>query len=107
MSATLMEVPAGNPAGFTPTSLPPANSTRVPCSSSGVRVSSSSLEIDAIDGSASPRKPSVAIEGQQRVVVIHSDAVVDHADHLLAARFHLYANRSRPRVQRVFKQLLH
>src|SRR5271163_4903757 len=107
MSATLMDVPAGTPAGFTLISFPPANSMRVPCSSSAVRVSRTRREIEAIEGSASPRNPSVAIESEQRVVVVHSAAVVNHANHALAARFDLDANRTRARVQRVFEQLLH
>ena len=49
----------------------------------------------------------VALERQQRVVMVHSAAVVNHADHALAARFDFDANRARARVQRVFEQLLH
>src|SRR6267378_4127528 len=64
MSATLIVVPAGNPAGFTLTSLPPANSMRVPSASASSRVSSSSLDTAAIVGNASPRNPSVAIESR-------------------------------------------
>src|SRR5256884_8828695 len=59
---SLTVVPAGNPAGFTPSSLPPANSTRVPSGSDSSRVSSKSRETAAMDGSASPRKPRVAME---------------------------------------------
>src|SRR5713101_6153606 len=68
MSATLTVVPAGRPAGFTPTSFPPANSTRVPSASSSARVSSSSRETAAIEGRASPRKPSVEMESRSSVV---------------------------------------
>jgi hypothetical protein len=49
----------------------------------------------------------VALEGQQRIVVIHAAAVVNHADQALAARFCLDANRARARIQRVFEQFLH
>ncbi len=49
----------------------------------------------------------VALERQQRVVVSHAAAVVDHANHPLAARFHFDANRARARIQRIFEQLLH
>src|SRR5579863_5378272 len=63
-----MVVPAANPSGFTPTSFPPANSTRVPSSSSVARVCSSRRETAAIEGSASPRKPSVAIESRSSAV---------------------------------------
>ena len=63
-----MEVPAGSPAGFTLISFPPANSTRVPCSSSAERVSSSRREMEAIDGRASPRNPSVEIESKSSAV---------------------------------------
>ena len=69
MSATLTVVPAGNPAGFTPSSLPPANSTRVPSGSDSSRVSSKSRETAAMDGSASPRKPRVAMERRSSAVL--------------------------------------
>src|SRR5438105_2407204 len=69
MSATLKVVPAGDPAGFTPTSLPPANSTRVASPSDSSRVSSNKRETAAIDGRASPRKPSVAIESKSSAVL--------------------------------------
>jgi len=49
-------------------SFPPANSTRVPCSSSGVRVSSTRRETDAMEGSASPRNPSVPMESRSSAV---------------------------------------
>src|SRR5580658_9894282 len=49
----------------------------------------------------------MALEGQQRVVVIHAAAVVDHADQALAARFRFNANRTRAGVQSVFKQFFH
>src|SRR5437899_2711121 len=64
MSATLTVVPAGNPAGLTPMSLPPANSMRVPSASASSRVSSSNRETAAIVGKASPRNPRVAIESR-------------------------------------------
>ncbi len=66
----MIDVPAGAPAGFTLTSFPPANSTRVPLSSSVARVSSTSRETAAIVGSASPRKPSVAIDSKSSAPLI-------------------------------------
>src|SRR5579859_6636844 len=63
-SRTAIVVPCGPPASSTASTLPPAISMRVPVVSSGGRVTSSSREIDAIDGSASPRKPSVAIDSR-------------------------------------------
>ncbi len=44
--------------------LPPAISMRVPVVSSGARVSSSSRETDAMEGSASPRNPRVEMESR-------------------------------------------
>ena len=41
---------------------------RVPAASSPVAVSSETRATDAIDGSASPRKPSVAIESRSATV---------------------------------------
>ncbi len=49
----------------------------------------------------------VPLERQQRVVVIHAGAVVDHADQPLAARLRLDANRPCACVHRVLEQLLH
>src|SRR5208282_3522893 len=46
----------------------------------------------------------MALESQQRIVVNHAVAVVDDADHPLAADFCLHANRLRARVQRIFEQ---
>src|ERR1700676_4032510 len=63
-----MVVPAGSPSGLTLTNLPPANSTRVPSSSSAARVCRSNRETAAIEGSASPRNPSVAIESKSSAV---------------------------------------
>jgi len=100
--------------------LPPAISTLVPVCSSSDRVSSSSRETDAIDGSASPRKPSVAIEaglshravcwwrGAQMpagVVAKHAAAIVGDADQPPAAGldFHPYIRRAR--IQRILQQL--
>ena len=118
-----MVVPAGRPAGFTFMSFPPANSMRVPSASDSSRVSSSSRETAAIVGSASPRKPSVEMESKSSadfsllvawrskasrcVVVDHAVAVVDDADHPLAADFGFDANRLRTSVERVFEQLFH
>ena len=48
----------------------------------------------------------MALEGEQRVVVGHAMAVVDDADHALAAAFHFDANRFRPGVERIFEKLL-
>src|SRR5258708_195744 len=47
------------------------------------------------------------LKRQQRIVVNHAAAIVNHANHALAARFDFHANRPRPRIQRVFEQLLH
>ena len=93
---------------------------RVPVVSSGERVSSSSRETDAIDGSASPRKPErrdreqvfdvaqfaggVALEGQQGVVAQHAAAVVDDADQAASAGFDLDAQLGRPGVERILEQ---
>src|SRR5712691_1940324 len=107
MSATLMVVPGGKPAGFTLISLPPANSMRVPSASASSRVSSSKRDTAAIVGSASPRNPSVAIERQQCVIMRHPVTIVDHANHALAADFHLDANRLRARIDGIFQQLFH
>src|SRR6202041_3642141 len=49
----------------------------------------------------------MALESQQRVIMVHAAAVIGHADHALAARFDLDANRVRARIEGVFKQLLH
>ena len=49
----------------------------------------------------------VTFEGQQRVVVRHSMAIVDHADHALAANFHFDANGLRARVDGVLQQFFH
>src|SRR5579859_121969 len=48
----------------------------------------------------------VALEGQQRVVVSHAVAVVEDANHALAAGFDFHANRFRGGIERVFEQLL-
>src|SRR5215467_14135190 len=68
-SATLTVVPTGKPAGFTETSLPLENSTRVPSASDGSRDSSSRRETDAMVGSASPRKPSVEMASRSSAVL--------------------------------------
>ena len=49
----------------------------------------------------------VALECQKRVVVHHAAAVVDDADHALAARFDFDAHGIGAGVERVFEQLLH
>ncbi len=49
---------------------------------------------------------SVPLERQQRIVLRHAAAVIDHANHPLAAGFHLNANRLRTRVERVLEQFL-
>ena len=63
-SRTVMDVPAASAASSQRSILPPAISTSAPVDSSGDRVSSSSRETDAIEGSASPRNPSVAMESR-------------------------------------------
>ena len=73
-------------------------------------------------GSASPRKPRVAIEsrssevrsfevawtleGQQRVVAHHAAAVIDDADQLASAALDFDPNARRACIQRVLKQFL-
>jgi len=47
----------------------------------------------------------VALEGEERVVVGHAVAVVDDANHALAAGFDFYANGFRRRLERVFEEL--
>ena len=47
----------------------------------------------------------VALESQQRIVVNHAVAVVNDADHPLAADFRFDANRLRASIQRIFEQL--
>src|SRR5262252_837284 len=49
----------------------------------------------------------VTLEGQQRVVVRHPVAIVNHTDHALAARFGFDANGFCASVERVFEQLLY
>ena len=49
----------------------------------------------------------MALEGQQRIVVRHAMAVVDDANHALAAGFDFDANGFRAGVQRILEQLLH
>src|SRR4051812_42322101 len=58
--------PRGSPDSSHLRILPPAISTRVPVVSSPERVSSSRRDTLAIDGRASPRKPSVAIDNRSR-----------------------------------------
>ncbi len=52
-------VPSGQPVSLTPIKRPPSISTFAPASASFVRVVIVTCETAAIDGSASPRKPSV------------------------------------------------
>src|ERR1019366_1010314 len=59
-----MMVPPASAASSQRRILPPASSTVVPTASSRARVSSNSRETDAMDGSASPRNPRVAIESR-------------------------------------------
>src|SRR5438876_660884 len=121
MSATLTVVPAGNPAGFTPSSLPPANSTRVPSGSDSSRVSSKSRETGngwerfAAKAEGSDGKKivgclelarGVALERQQRVIMGHPVAVVGHANHALPALLDFDAHRLAAGIERVLKQLL-
>ncbi|SPF32486.1 hypothetical protein SBA4_1160002 [Candidatus Sulfopaludibacter sp. SbA4] len=60
----MMTVPPPKAASSQRSILPPAISMRVPVVSSAERVSSSSLETDAMEGSASPRNPRVAMESR-------------------------------------------
>ena len=75
-----------------------------------------------MEGSASPRKPSVemasrsfdvaqlaggvALEGEQRIVAQHAAAIVDDADQPPAAALDLDADIGRSRIERVFEQFL-
>ena len=59
-SRTVIDVPKGNPASSTLKIFPPLISTTVPAASSAARVSRRSRETEAMEGSASPRNPSVA-----------------------------------------------
>ena len=95
---------------------------RVPVVSSAERVSSSRRETEAMEGSASPRKPErgdgeqvldvaqfaggVAFEGQQRVVAQHAAAIVHDADQPAAAGFDFHPQIGRAGIQRVFEQFL-
>ena len=83
---------------------------------------STKCDTDAIDGSASPRKPSVAIaaeivgaadlarrvplDRQPRVLRLHPLAVVLDADLLLAAELDVNREAARAGVDRVLDQLL-
>src|SRR5882762_4877841 len=49
----------------------------------------------------------VALERQQRVVMRHPVAIVNHADHALAAHFHFDANGLPARIDGVLKQFFH
>src|SRR5580692_7878635 len=49
----------------------------------------------------------MALESQQRVVMIHAAAIVNHADQPLAARFRFDANGTRACIQSVFQQFLY
>ncbi len=48
----------------------------------------------------------MALESEERIVVGHAVAVVDDANHALAARFDFDANSFCAGVERVFEQLL-
>ena len=47
------------------------------------------------------------LEGQQRIIAHHATSVVNDANQLAPARFHVNANSLRPGVERIFQQLLH
>ena len=49
----------------------------------------------------------VPFEREQRVIVIHSAAVVRHANQPLAAGFDFDFDRARVRIERIFEQLFH
>ena len=49
----------------------------------------------------------MAFKGQQRIIAHHAAAVVDNADQLASAAFHLDANSRRACIQRVLQQLLY
>src|SRR5580704_17734793 len=59
-SRTVIEVPSGRPASSTRAILPPLISMMVPAGASAARVSRQRRDTEAIEGRASPRKPSVA-----------------------------------------------
>src|SRR6266481_5162897 len=63
-SRTVMDVPGASAASSQRSILPPAISTRAPVASSEARVSSSSRDTEAMEGSASPRNPSVPMESR-------------------------------------------
>ena len=116
-------VPAGKPVGFTPISFPPANSMRVPSARRPRASRSSRRETAAIDGSASPRNPSVAIESRSSAVRSFEVACRSKAssassrscrcrrqsrESCACRRIPLRREcESRPRIQRVLQQLLH
>ena len=49
----------------------------------------------------------VPLERQQRIVMIHPAAIIDHANHALPAGFHFDSDRLRPGIQRILQQFLH
>src|SRR6185437_4956774 len=67
-SATAIVVPRGNAASSTCSILPPATSMRVPERSSPVAVSRLTRATEAMEGRASPRKPSVEIASRSSAV---------------------------------------
>ena len=117
-----MAVPPPSAASSQRSILPPAISMRVPVVSSAERVSSSSRETEAIEGSASPRKPSVEMESRSLtsrslLVAWRSKASSassrnmpqpssDDADQPPPAGFHFDAQVRRAGVERVLQQLL-
>ena len=103
-SRTVMTVPFGSADSSQRKIFPPAISTVVPVVSSAARVSSSSRDTAAMEGSASPRNPSVEMasrssasrnllvawrsKASKRVVAEHAAAVIRDADEPSAAAIH-------------------
>ena len=107
----------GRSALFAPSSTDSANAASAPWA----RLRISSRDTEAIDGSASPRKPSVAmaveiavgnlrgrvaLDRKREIVGVHAGAVVGDADQRAPARFDRDVDAPRAGVERVLDQLL-
>jgi hypothetical protein len=111
-SRTLMVVPRGWAASLTSRMRPPSMATRVAAFAPSVHVVSSTRATDAIEASASPRKPSVPIaarssvfanlrgrvsfESEHRVVAHHAFAVVGDFKQTPATSLYLDRDARRP-----------
>jgi hypothetical protein len=72
-SRTLMVVPGAHPMGCRGCTSPPCTRTRTPSTSSARRVVSSNRLTDAMEGSASPRNPSVLMcvrSSNERILLV-------------------------------------